>query len=152
MARKDILATDYSKSTLLSPTEAEILGQYQLLAAQLNTLSGEIKQLNSTTNISNPQGKSSSSDDDNANTNGTADMLLDNLRNLEMKIGLVYTLFKGAVYSLFLQYEEDQNLKNDEEQRRQGDSEDEGDDANDEGRDDEKNIEPGNAERNNMVS
>lgn len=152
MARKDILATDYSKSTLLSPTEAQILGQYQLLAAQLNTLSGEIKQLNSTTNISNPQGKSSSSDDGNVNTNGTADKLLDNLRNLEMKIGLVYTLFKGAVYSLFLQYEEDQNLKNDEEQRRQGDSEDDGDDLNDGGHDDGKNIEPGNAEGNNMVS
>lgn len=42
-----------------------------------------------------------------------------------MKIGLVYTLFKGAVYSLFLQYEEDQNLKNDEVQRRNDESEDE---------------------------
>jgi DASH complex subunit DAD3 len=40
-------------------------------------------------------------------------------RNLEVKIGLVYTLFKGAVYSLFLQHEEDLNLQNDIEQQRE---------------------------------
>lgn len=127
MARKDIYATDYTKSTLLSPIEAQILSQYQLLAVQLNTLSSEVKQLNSTTNQnSHPLGKSSSSEDGVEATNsGSADILLDNLRNLEMKIGLVYTLFKGAVYSLFLQYEEDQNLKNDEEQRRNDDSDEE---------------------------
>lgn len=127
MARKDIYATDYTKSTLLSPIEAQILSQYQLLAVQLNTLSSEVKQLNSTTNQnSHPLGKSSSSEDGVEATNsGSADKLLDNLRNLEMKIGLVYTLFKGAVYSLFLQYEEDQNLKNDEEQRRNDESDDE---------------------------
>lgn len=127
MARKDIYATDYTKSTLLSPIEAQILSQYQLLAVQLNTLSGEVKQLNSATNQNyNQSGKSSSSEDGvEASNSGSADKLLDNLRNLEMKIGLVYTLFKGAVYSLFLQYEEDQNLKNDEEQRRNDESEEE---------------------------
>lgn len=132
MARKDIYATDYSKSTLLSPIEGQILSQYQLLAVQLNTLSNEVKQLNSSTNQNNhPLGKSSSSEDGGEFQNsGSADKLLDNLRNLEMKIGLVYTLFKGAVYSLFLQYEEDQNLKNDEEQRRNDESEDGSDDAN----------------------
>lgn len=126
MARRDIYATDYSKSTLLSPIEAQILSQYQLLAVQLNTLSNEVKQLNSSTNQNNHTlGKSSSSEDGGEMiSSGSADKLLDNLRNLEMKIGLVYTLFKGAVYSLFLQYEEDQNLKNDEEQRRNDESED----------------------------
>lgn len=132
MARKDIYVTDYTKSTLLSPIEGQILSQYQLLAVQLNTLSSEIKQLNSTTNQNHHTlDKSSSSEDGiDATSSGSADKLLDNLRNLEMKIGLVYTLFKGAVYSLFLQYEEDQNLKNDEEQRRNDESEDESENVN----------------------
>ncbi|CAK7893125.1 DASH complex subunit Dad3p [[Candida] anglica] len=104
MSSKDIYTINYANSTLLSPVESQILTQYQLLASQLNNLSSEIKQLNS------------------ANTNkvedGNADKLLDNLRNLEMKIGLVYTLFKGAVYSLFLQHEEDLNLQNDRDNRK----------------------------------
>lgn len=138
MARKDIYATDYSKSTLISPVEAQILSQYQLLAVQLNTLSSEVKQLNSTTNQSTQVTKGSSSEDGTESTNtGSADKLLDNLRNLEMKIGLVYTLFKGAVYSLFLQYEEDQNLKNDEAQRRNEESENEDGAGDEEGTDDE---------------
>lgn len=141
MARKDIYDTDYMKSTLLSPIEAQILSQYQLLAGQLNTLSSEVKQLNSTTNQNSyPLGKSSSSEDGaEVTSSGSADKLLDNLRNLEMKIGLVYTLFKGAVYSLFLQYEEDQNLKNDEEQRRNDESDNENDNRNDSASGDDEN-------------
>lgn len=105
MPPKDIYELNYANSALLSPTEAQILSQYQLLARQLNALSAEIKHLNS----------SHKADASGAN----ADDLLDSMRNLEVKIGLVYTLFKGAVYSLFLQHEEDLNLQNDIEQQRE---------------------------------
>ncbi|KAL7666770.1 DASH complex subunit DAD3 [[Candida] zeylanoides] len=105
MPPKDIYELNYSNSALLSPTEAQILSQYQLLATQLNALSAEIRHLNS----------SHKADASGAN----ADDLLDSMRNLEVKIGLVYTLFKGAVYSLFLQHEEDLNLQNDIEQQRE---------------------------------
>lgn len=121
MARKDIYTTDYSSIGSLSETESQILAQYQLLAVQLNTLNNEIKQLNSGEIL--VAENASSEQEEVIDKHNSADHLLDSLRNLEMKIGLVYTLFKGAVYSLFLQYEEDQNLKNDEEQRKTYDNE-----------------------------
>lgn len=130
MARKDVYATDYTKSKLLSPLEAQVLNQYQRLALQLNKLSNEIKLLNTSQGHYNTGTGGSSSEENLDYINSqTSDQLLDNLRNLEMKIGLVYTLFKGAVYSLFLQYEEDQNLKNDKVQRRI-DSENESENSN----------------------
>lgn len=100
---KDIYNIDYTKATSLLPVEAQILSQYQLLATQLKTLNNEIHNLNTSP-------KQLASQDSNS-----AEKLLDNLRNLEMKIGLVYTLFKGAVYLLFLQNEEDRNLKDSDE-------------------------------------
>lgn len=119
MSQKDIYEVNYLNSTSLSPIEAQILTQYQLLAKQLNTLSSEIENLNSSESIANENDVESSAGASNA------DKLLDNLRNLEMKMGLVYTLFKGAVYSLFLQHEEDLNLKNDIEQQREEEEEQE---------------------------
>jgi DASH complex subunit DAD3 len=106
MAPQDIYTTEYDKVAGLEPLEARILTQYQLLATQLKTLANEVKLINTTAS------ETRSSDDSGASDGpGTADQLLDNLRSLEMKIGLVYTLFRGAVYSLFLQHEEDENLK-----------------------------------------
>ena len=78
---------DYSTSNQLTPTEAQLLNQYQLLVSQLNTLSLEIS------NLTKQQQKDSAHD------------LANNLRNLEMKIGLIHTLFKGAVYTLFVDQE-----------------------------------------------
>ena len=139
MARKDIYATDYSSIGTLSETESQILSQYQLLAIQLNTLNNEIKQLNSGEIV--VAENASSEQEEVVDKHNSADHLLDSLRNLEMKIGLVYTLFKGAVYSLFLQYEEDQNLKNDEEQRKTYDNENSESEEAEEGEEGEDNFE-----------
>lgn len=140
MPPKDVLTTEYYAGNLLSPIEAEILSQYQLLALQLNTLAAEIKKLNSARD-QNHLARNLSSDNDTENgALGNADQLVDNLRSLEMKMGLVYTLFKGAVYSLFLQYEEDQNLKSDEAKRLNEDSETEdGNEEKDNSADDQSN-------------
>lgn len=86
----------------LAPTESQILSQYQLLASQLRHLDQEIQKLTRTTRL--------------VGDEQSADKLLDNYRNLEMKIGLVYNLFKGAVYLLFLQNEEDQMLNEQQQQ------------------------------------
>ena len=98
MSSKDLLSINYGESARLQPLEAEVLTQYQHLAVQLNTLASEIKKLNASAAHETDQ--------------GDAEYLLDNLRNLEVKIGLVYTQFKGAVYLLFLQHEESLNLQN----------------------------------------
>ncbi|ODV95407.1 hypothetical protein PACTADRAFT_50132 [Pachysolen tannophilus NRRL Y-2460] len=72
---------DYSSNHLLSSLEVSVLTQYQTLLHKLLALNEELislKNLNST-------------------------QLLENLRILETKISLIFTLFKGSVYSLFLQ-------------------------------------------------
>ncbi|ODV81267.1 uncharacterized protein CANTADRAFT_47572 [Suhomyces tanzawaensis NRRL Y-17324] len=84
--------TDYTSNGLLTPLEAQVLAQYRLLAKQLTELSLEIQQL------TNKRAQS----DSQAN-GGSAHQLSENMRNLEMKIGLIHTLFKGAVYTLFLE-------------------------------------------------
>ncbi|ODV68204.1 hypothetical protein HYPBUDRAFT_108377 [Hyphopichia burtonii NRRL Y-1933] len=104
---KDILTADYSKDPLLLPLEAQILAQYQLLAVKLNTLSDEIRKLNHT----NVKTTSENSLDQ---IDGSATELAETLRGLELKIGLVYTLFKGAVYSLFLQGAEEKQVLNED--------------------------------------
>lgn len=90
---KQILSTDFSKSSL-QPLEIQVLTQYQLLAKQLITLNNEITKLTS-----------SATDDI------TAETLLDNVRILEKKIGLVYTFFQGAVYHIYMKNEYDQSEK-----------------------------------------
>ncbi|CUM65380.1 uncharacterized protein PRCAT00003016001 [Priceomyces carsonii] len=115
MGQKDILEIEFSKAPQLTPLESEILTQYQRLAIQLNTLSREIRHLSTTNNeLIAEQGS------DDKDTGGEAGELLDNLRNLEMKIGLVYTLFKGAVYSLFLDNEQDNAKEAEEFQNHEG--------------------------------
>lgn len=87
----EVLTADFSTNTQLTDVEARILQRYQTLAKRLNDLSRLTTAL-----VEQP-----------------IPQLLDNLRVLESKIALVFTLFKGAVYSLFLQQE---GLSNDEEQ------------------------------------
>jgi DASH complex subunit DAD3 len=79
----EILSTDFSKNTQLSEIEVKILQRYQSLAKRLNQLSQVINRL-----VEQP-----------------TPQLLENLRVIESKIALVFTLFKAAVYSLFLQQE-----------------------------------------------
>lgn len=96
---KDSLAIDYSTYTDLLLLEKELLSQYQLLAVKLNKLSDEIASLN----------KQKPALDSGATV--PADALLGNMRNLERKIGLVYTLFKTAVYLMQLRNQELEELE-----------------------------------------
>lgn len=80
----ELLSTDYTKqSHQLTELETKVLVQYQDLAKRLDHLAQLIQKL-----IDTPSAK-----------------LLENLQVIESKISLVFTLFKGAVYSLFLQQE-----------------------------------------------
>lgn len=101
---KDILEADFSNQTDLSHLEQQVLLQYQVLAVKLNTLSNEISKLNKHL----PLASQIALDP----TAGLADGLLVNMRNLERKIGLVYTLFRTAVYSLLLQNQENREREN----------------------------------------
>lgn len=99
----DLLSVDYSQNPHLLELESQILTQYQLLAVKLNTLSDEIRKLNVVNHQTLEEGE----------TDGAATQLAQNLRGLESKIGLVYTLFRGAVYTLFLQGQQN-DVKDDE--------------------------------------
>ncbi|KAK6456430.1 DASH complex subunit Dad3-domain-containing protein [Scheffersomyces xylosifermentans] len=104
MSTKDLSSIDYSKSALLSPLESQILTQYQFLNSQLLTLNREISKLTSKSiPLSAEEEDDETEDWKSAQTAGIGHLLLDNLRNLEMKIGLIHTLFKGAVYTLFME-------------------------------------------------
>lgn len=94
----DLLAVDYHKFTDLLALERDLLVQYQQLAIKLKVLADEISKLT----------KRATSSHDSLLTPPPppADSLLSNLRNLERKIGLVYTLFKTAVYSMQLRNKE----------------------------------------------
>lgn len=100
---KEILKTDFTTQTDLSDLEIQVLLQYQLLALKLNTLSDEIANLNKHL----PSAQQIALDP----TVGLADGLLGNMRNVERKIGLVYTLFRTAVYSLLLQNQENREKR-----------------------------------------
>lgn len=76
----EVLHKDFSKSAQLTTLEASVLTEYQILAKNLNSLNEQISNLNEKPSAE----------------------LLENLRVLETKMALVFTLFKGAVYSLFL--------------------------------------------------
>uniref|UniRef100_A0A0L0P1L5 DASH complex subunit DAD3 n=1 Tax=Candidozyma auris TaxID=498019 RepID=A0A0L0P1L5_CANAR len=92
---KESLSLDYSTFSDLLLIEKELLGEYQLLALKLHALAGEIATLNKQKAVLEA-----------ATAAVPADALLGNMRNLERKIGLVYTLFKTAVYSMQLQNQE----------------------------------------------
>ncbi|OBA19224.1 hypothetical protein METBIDRAFT_23281, partial [Metschnikowia bicuspidata var. bicuspidata NRRL YB-4993] len=92
---RDILLTDFALHTNLTPLEREVLTQYQTLASKLRTLAEEIRKIHQ------------SSDRHLASVfQGQAYSLLQNMRGLERKMGLVYTQFRTAVYALQIQNEE----------------------------------------------
>ncbi|KAK9365809.1 DASH complex subunit Dad3-domain-containing protein [Lipomyces kononenkoae] len=66
---------------LLSPVEQDLLKEYKLLSQNLNILSKELAKM---ATIPTPE-------------------ILDNLRILERKMAIVFTLLKTSVYSIFLQ-------------------------------------------------
>lgn len=94
----DILRVDYTGKNEFLALEKQVLSQYQTLAIKLNTLADEIAKLNRHL----PSGAQLALDP----TTGLADSLLRNMHNLERKVGLVYTLFRTAVYTLLLQNQE----------------------------------------------
>lgn len=102
---KEILTSDFTASSTLLLLEKQVLVQYQSLAVKLNTLSDEISKLNKLIPGQSEAGA------------GSADALLQNMRNLERKMGLVYTLFRTAVYSLLLQNQENREREEREEKQ-----------------------------------
>lgn len=88
-----VLSTDFSQQQELSVLERQVLMQYQSLALKLHRLAEEIQTLHKSTPVADFQ-------------SGQATELLQNMRGLERKVGLVHTLFRTAVYSLLLQNEE----------------------------------------------
>lgn len=107
---REVLAADFSAQLELLPLERQVLAQYQNLAIKLNTLSDEIAKLNKDL----PPAHQIPIDP----STGAASALLGNMRDLERKIGLVYTLFRTAVYSLLLQNQETQEKSEVEEEAR----------------------------------
>lgn len=78
----------------LTPLQQNVLDRYKRLARALHSLDETFKQFNAP------------SDD-----NVTAEGVLDQIRQIEVKIGLVGTLLKGSVYSLVLQRKQEEESK-----------------------------------------
>ncbi|KAH3673571.1 hypothetical protein WICMUC_003678 [Wickerhamomyces mucosus] len=90
----ECLTVDYTQTSQLTDLELKILQQYQNLAKRLKYLSQIIAKL----------------------TSSPSPQLLEDLRVIESKIALVFTLFKAAVYSLFLQQESVENQQQEQDQ------------------------------------
>ncbi|QLL34963.1 hypothetical protein HG536_0H03380 [Torulaspora globosa] len=70
----------------LSLLQQNVLERYQKLAEVLHSLDSTVKQFN-----------------DSSSENVSSEVVLQQIREIEVKIGLVGTLLKGSVYSLVLQ-------------------------------------------------
>ncbi|RKP29446.1 DASH complex, subunit Dad3 [Metschnikowia bicuspidata] len=92
---QDDLELEVARTDGLLSLEQQVLDEYRQLANKLYALSNELALMNRS--ISEPSA---------AESCGDADALLTNMRGVERKMGLVYTLFKTAVYSLVLQSQE----------------------------------------------
>ncbi|KAL3229096.1 DASH complex subunit DAD3 [Nakaseomyces bracarensis] len=80
----------------LTPLQQKVLGRYKDLASCLKDLDHSIKELNI------QQKKDKESD------NVSPDEILKEMREIEVKIGLIGTLLKGSVYSLILQKQQEE--------------------------------------------
>lgn len=72
----------------LTLLQQNVLERYQKLADVLHSLDGTVKQFN---------------DSSSENVNVSSEVVLQQIREIEVKIGLVGTLLKGSVYSMVLQ-------------------------------------------------
>lgn len=77
----------------LSPLQQEVLNKYKQLSLDLKALDETIKQLNHSQHRQQQEQQITVSPDE----------ILQEMRDIEVKIGLVGTLLKGSVYSLILQ-------------------------------------------------
>lgn len=104
---QEILRTDFTAQPNLSALEKEVLVQYQALANKLGVLLSEVARLHKA--VPRDQTPTVLGSDSAQPQQPAADSLLKNMHALEMKIGLVYTMFRTAVYSLLLQNQESQD-------------------------------------------
>ncbi|AQZ12849.1 DAD3 (YBR233W-A) [Zygosaccharomyces parabailii] len=78
----------------LTPLQQNVLERYKRLADVLHSLDGTFKQFNTS-----------------HGGNATAEGVLQQIREIEVKIGLVGTLLKGSVYSLVLQRRQEEEQR-----------------------------------------
>ncbi|EDO19447.1 hypothetical protein Kpol_1002p95 [Vanderwaltozyma polyspora DSM 70294] len=78
----------------LSPLQQTVLERYEKLASSLHSLDDTLKSINSTDSEVSPE------------------EVIRQLREIEIKIGLVGTLLKGSVYSFILQQKQEQERSN----------------------------------------
>lgn len=86
----------------MSKLQQEVLSKYSQLAESLHRLDETVKELN----------RSAKENKENSN-NISAEEILEEMRQIEAKIGLIGTLFKGSVYSFILQRKNEFNIMND---------------------------------------
>ncbi|CAI4924983.1 BEM_HP_G0068910.mRNA.1.CDS.1 [Saccharomyces cerevisiae] len=82
----------------LSPLQQEVLDKYKQLSLDLKSLDETIKELNYSQHRQQHSQQETVSPDE----------ILQEMRDIEVKIGLVGTLLKGSVYSLILQRKQEQ--------------------------------------------
>ncbi|CAD6600749.1 BJ4_G0018910.mRNA.1.CDS.1 [Saccharomyces cerevisiae] len=82
----------------LSPLQQEVLDKYKQLSLDLKALDETIKELNYLQHRQQHSQQETVSPDE----------ILQEMRDIEVKIGLVGTLLKGSVYSLILQRKQEQ--------------------------------------------
>ena len=85
----------------LTPLQQKVLARYKELVSCLRDLDSSIKDLNQQ-QLDTKGNKDSS--------NSSPDEILKDMREIEVKIGLVGTLLKGSVYSLILQKQQTQKF------------------------------------------
>ncbi|CAL9738436.1 DASH complex subunit Dad3p [Monosporozyma servazzii] len=85
----------------MSKLQQEVLGKYTQLAESLHRLDETVKDLNRST-------KEAQENADNV----SAEEILEEMRQIETKISLLGTLFKGSVYSFILQRKNDYSIIN----------------------------------------
>ena len=81
-----------------SPLQQEVLDKYKQLSLDLKALDETIKELNYSQHRQQHSQQETVSPDE----------ILQEMRDIEVKIGLVGTLLKGSVYSLILQRKQEQ--------------------------------------------
>ncbi|AJQ15909.1 ADE_G0004170.mRNA.1.CDS.1 [Saccharomyces cerevisiae] len=82
----------------LSPLQQEVLDKYKQLSLDLKALDETIKELNYSQHRQQHSQQETVSPDE----------ILQEMRDIEVKVGLVGTLLKGSVYSLILQRKQEQ--------------------------------------------
>lgn len=89
----------------MSKLQQEVLGRYAQLAQSLHTLDNTVKELNQSAHETRDKEK-------HQDNSVSPEEILEEMRQIETKITLIGTLFKGSVYSFILQRKNDYNIIN----------------------------------------